>query len=106
MYISRLVKTTDPHPSLLDNCRSVSFHLTLIFSPLSLLQDLLILISGGSATMPSHTPKGPSVYKPSVCVHSEICVVSPHLLVQVRQCLAKCNTVHFATKIPTVEECL
>jgi hypothetical protein len=80
MYISRLVKTRDPHPSLLIIAIQFPFLLILTVYLLSLIRLLSSLVSsysfpylhllfvylGGSAIMPSHIQRGPSVTIPSV----------------------------------------
>jgi hypothetical protein len=80
MYISQLVKTRDLYPGLLNNHHPVSsfslaahfnllsssFHLSSLISYLASPLYLLLVYLGGSATMPSHVQKGPSVVIPSV----------------------------------------
>jgi hypothetical protein len=80
MYISQLVKTRDLYPGLLINRHPVSFlpfsaslnlssssfHLSSLSSYLSSSLHLLLVHFGGSATMPSHIQRGPSVTIPSV----------------------------------------
>jgi hypothetical protein len=82
MYISQLVKTRDLHPGLLTIAiLSLSFPWLLIstshllpfihlisslISPLSSSLHLLLVYLSGSAAMPSHMQRGPSVTIPSV----------------------------------------
>jgi hypothetical protein len=79
MYISRLVKTRDLYPGLLQlpfclphslaaylYFSSSSLHLSHLFSHLSSLVHLLLVNLSGSAVMPSHIQRGPSVTIPSV----------------------------------------
>jgi hypothetical protein len=80
MYISRLVKTRTPHSGLLIHRHSGSFislaphfnisspssYLCLSYSHPFLHLNLLFVYLGGSALMPSHIQRGPSVAIPSV----------------------------------------
>jgi hypothetical protein len=80
MYISRLVKTRGPHSGLLIhrhsgsilslatylNFSSSPFHLSHLISSSFYSLNLLLVYLSGSATMPSHLQKGPSVAIPSV----------------------------------------
>jgi hypothetical protein len=95
MYISRLVKTRDPYPGLLQfaitSCLPFKtvflyFLSILLFAsyslhPLSLLQDHSHLLPCGSAVKPIHILRGPSVIIPSV-QHTKLShleVLLPHL---------------------------
>jgi hypothetical protein len=70
MYISQLVKTRRPHSGLLQlpSCFLIisSIGLNHLISHLFLSIHLLLVDLGGSATMPSHIQRGPSVAIPSV----------------------------------------